>query len=339
MPPRGECRLSVRVKSKTPMPLNVLNLPSSISARMMAWVFLGLCVCTNLTVAQEVGSEVATGLPVTGPPSRIFDVRLEVLQKVDIACKIDGFLTFADLTPGKVLTAGTVLAKLDTNESKLEIRRLEAEISDLQLAVQSKAEQVTAEQNLKTSRYRLSELKMASGRTQIPQLEMVEAETKYLSDEAALDAATTDRQRARYRLDAKIAEQDLVKLQLERSVVTAPFDGIVFKQFKHAGEAVSPTEPLAEIYRLDYVMGSVLLKLDDISPSEFVTSSGTVRFETPDDSVELPFDQPQALPRIERDGRFLAVVRVKNSKRKFGWLLFPGMTGTLTLKNNQPLDR
>ena len=222
---------------------------------------------------------------------RKFEIGLEIFQKLNVAARRDGFLASAKLAPGTIVSKGEVLATLDVERTMLEIKRLQAEVQASQL--------------------RNHELAKAAQLTRIPQLELVEARTN---------------------LTTKTAELQLAELELKESKIIAPFDGVVFKQHKHVGEAVSTSQPLAEIYRLDYLLGTVLLDQNEIAPEEFLRLSGKVKIDLPRKGLATyAFRRPTTLPRIERDGRYLAVIMIRNRKTKQGdaWELLPGMRGSL----------
>ena len=225
------------------------------------------------------------------PLEREFNIGLEIFQKLDITAKREGFLERAKLIPGTIVSKGEVLATLDVERTMLEIKRLQAEVQASQL--------------------RNQELAKAAQVTRIPQLELIEARTS---------------------LTTKTAELELAQLELKESRIIAPFDGVVFKQHKHVGEAVSTSQPLAEIYRLDYLLGTVLLDHNEIAPEEFLKVSGKVKIGLPRKGLATyEFRRPTTLPRVERDGRYLAVIMIRNRKTKQGdaWELLPGMRGSL----------
>lgn len=270
--------------------------------------------------------------PVGNGSQRKFEIGLEIFQELDIAAKRDGFLADANLAPGTIVSKGQVLVTLDVSRLQLDAKRLRAEILALEQEAANNAELVRAEQDIKVSSLRNQELTKASQHTRIPRIEIVEAMTNLEASRAAVEGLMVKKEEVRYRRDAKVAELEIVELEIRQSTIIAPFDGIIFKQHKHIGEAVSTTEPLAEIYRLDYLLGTVLLQQNEIAPQEFVNVSGRVTFELPQKGVEtFEFEKPKTLPRVERDGRYLAVIKIRNRKteRGNGWELLPGMRGSL----------
>ena len=270
--------------------------------------------------------------------SKPYEVRLEVMQKLKVTAKREGFLETASMVPGTIIEKGQVIAVLDVRHEKLKEKQLLSEIKALQEEASNTSEIEKAKEELKVAKLRNTELGMAALQTSIPRLELMEAATKLNTGRAAISDAASKHRQAKYKLAAKEAELEMVQLDIQQSTIVAPFDGIVFKQLKHVGEAVSPSEPIAEIYRLDYLLGTVLLLQKDIPPQQLQSLSGKIVVRSPsDEELQFAFEAPSAIPRLERDGRFFAVVKVKNRKRGQNntWALLPGMRANLITNKPQ----
>lgn len=312
--------------------------PSTIRVYALGWfvaVMLGMIPCSSLCGAQEQSPQEASNDVANDDKSSeaaTYPIRLQVLQKIDIAAKREGFLKDASLVPGTVVTKGQVVARLYSEKKELEAKRVQAEIDALTAEASNSAGLTKAQQDLQLSQMRSRELNAAASRTRIPRLEIMEAQTSVESNMSALQGAFSEMNQAQHRLTAKRAELEIIELDIKQSAIRAPFDGIVFKQFKHSGEAVSAADPIAEVYRLDRLLGSVLLRQTQVAPAAFNDLTGTVRIEIPNLGVrEFEFEHPSHLPRVERDGRFLAVVKIWNRKSEGSdtWILLPGMQGKL----------
>lgn len=301
---------------------------------------------TARETAEETAEETAGSNSKTAPSMKSprFSVRLEPFKRVRISAKQEGFLTTENLTPGTIIKEGEIIAELDTARQLLQAKRLRAEIQALRSEVDDTTDKVRAEQDIRASEYRLQQLMVAGRQTRIPRMEMVEAETKLVSDRAALTGAASRNSQSQYNLGAKEAELELLELDINNSIVLAPFDGTIISQSKHQGESVSPQEPLAEAFRLDYLLASTFFKQDEISLQSFTTISGVVEIDLPGGGVEtFEIEDPKTLPRLERDGRYLGVVKIKNKKRTLAngdevWALLPGMQGKLVVELPPPFE-
>ena len=270
--------------------------------------------------------------------SKPYEVRLEVMQKLRVTAKRDGFLETASIVPGTIIKKGQVIAVLDVSREKLKEKQLLSEMKALEEEASNITEMEKAEEEFKVAKLRNTELRIAATQTSIPRLELMEAQTKLNSGLAAISDAESKHRQAKHKLEAKETELEIVQLDIQKSTIVAPFDGIVFKQMKHVGEAVSPSEPIAEIYRLDYLLGTVLLLQKDISPRQLKSLSGKIVVRPPgEEELQFEFESPSAIPRLERDGRFFAVVKVKNRKRGQNntWALLPGMRADLITNKPQ----
>ena len=304
-------------------------------ASMLCWPATGWC---QITENIE---------PVVSLAGESFLVRLEVMEKVAVSPERPGFLSMTTLTPGTLIEKGTVIAVLDHAQEELEILKLEAEIAALQEQVKNLSEVHKAEHAIEAAKFRVEELQSIGRETRIPKhellvpkLELIEAKTELATSQASLEDALSKRVQAKHNLAAKKIELKIAQLNLERSFVRAPFDGIVFKQFKHPEETLTQEEAIAEVYRLDYLFATVLLKQDEIAPHQFSALTGSVVIGSTSQNVETyRFEDAKVLPRIERDGRYLGVVKIRNQKVQtssgLAWVLLPGMEGKLAFDTNQ----
>jgi len=289
--------------------------------------------------AQQANADDLKEMTADDEASKAFTLRLEVYQKLNVTARRKGFLSEAFLAPGTILRKDQVIARLIVEKQLIEEKKLQAEAAALREQANNSSALVKARQDLKVSKMRSRELRTAAYQTSIPRLEIMEAETSVQINLAGLQGATSEKAQAGYRLAAKEAEVELVRVDIRDSIIRSPFDGIVFKQFKHVGEAVSDEVPIAEVYRLDFLLGSVLLQHSQVAPEAFSKLSGKVIIELPGiGKRDFEFETSGHLPRVERDGRYLAVIKVRNqrSKSSGGWILLPGMQGKLILQLDLP---
>jgi multidrug efflux pump subunit AcrA (membrane-fusion protein) len=305
-----------------------------IAATLICWVLSDRC-CH----AQE--SATADSQQADSNTSRRVSVKLEPFKRVRLPSRQEGFIVLENLSPGTIITKGEVIAQLDIERRQLQVKRLQAEIASLEEEVNNKTDLVRAKQEIRASKFRLAELNTAARRIHIPQMELIEAETKLESDNAAFGGAVSRISQAEHTLSAKQAELEILELDINQSKIVAPFDGFIVTQFKNLGEAVSPQEPLAEMFRLDFLRASTFFKQDEISLQNFPNLSGRVEVKMPDGKIEsFKIEGPKRLPRLERDKRYLGLVMVKNRRQTINgredWVLFPGMEAELIIETDAP---
>lgn len=127
---------------------------------------------------------------------------------------------------GTVVEQGDVLARLDKRPFALEVKKFEAEI-------------------------RRTEIKIARLETEVQRMTTLAARQATSAQE--VDNLQAD-------LAMAYADQELLQLQLEeaqdnleRTLVKAPFDGVVTERFQHISEDVSVTQPLLKLVDLEHL--------------------------------------------------------------------------------------
>ncbi len=130
--------------------------------------------------------------------------------------------------PGGFFEAGDTLLVIDPTDYKLAIKSAQATLSEAMLSF--KEEQALAEQ--------AAENWKQLGRTEPPS-DLVLRKPQLARAKAAVDSA--------------LAQLERVKLDLKRTRIKAPFAGRILEQFVDIGQYVSPGNPLAKIFAVDYV--------------------------------------------------------------------------------------
>ncbi|GAB4195943.1 MAG: efflux RND transporter periplasmic adaptor subunit [Phycisphaeraceae bacterium] len=147
--------------------------------------------------------------------------RLEEVRRTTVAAEVAGKVLDVPVEEGDSVKAGqTVLAKIDDAWATQNLKRAEAEVA---------AAQATLSQSELELKY-LEQLLAAQS-----------AKPKEVDDMRARVASD------RARLAAAIAERDRARLEVERLVVLAPFDGVVTRKIAEAGQWVSPGEDVVEL--------------------------------------------------------------------------------------------
>lgn len=143
-----------------------------------------------------------------------------------ISSEISGLIDRQDVIEGKVVKKGDVLIRLNTDliRKTIEITQKRVELVEVKM--------VNTEKNLK--RYEILFQKDAA------------------SEKAYDDLAGTYNELAK---EKEILKQDIEKLRIEmnKSVIRAPFDGLILEKYKNEGEWVTPGAPICLLAAIDDV--------------------------------------------------------------------------------------
>lgn len=142
------------------------------------------------------------------------------VQQSDIGFELNGTLDQTSVLEGAMVRKGQVLAKLDTG-------RLEARKNELQSAL------VSAKANAKLA-------KLSAQRVRQLVQKKVEPQQRLDEVQAQLDAAQAASSEVQARLNS-------LQVELEKSVLLAPFDGQIVAKYIDSGTVVSPATPVFSI--------------------------------------------------------------------------------------------
>ena len=274
---------------------------------------IGLSMCLFWNVAPVQGQEKPNGPPpaivVTAPvrsgsvASHSEFIGTVYYQEVsDVAAEVSGLAESIRYEEGQRVRQGQILVKLSSDILE---KRLRAMVASYE---QQREELAEARINLKR-REKLLETKSIS--------EMAFDENKYQV------------RRLEKRSESIIAEVDQLKLEIEKKVIKAPFDGVVVKRHLDRGEWIAAGDPVAVIAKDDVI--DVIVDLPEHH----------IRHIKPGMAAVLEFDGRKAggkvaaiVPRGDIATRTFPVkIRIPNTLQ-----LIEGMTAKVSLPtgDNQP---
>lgn len=202
-------------------PVSVVVIAAAIAAAVLA----GLYARANLTGndAERPPLAVETRFVERGQDLVVdhwFSGRIEPRQRLQVASELAGKVERVYVDEGDVVRAGDVLLALDTSILRSERKRLQASLSGIA------AERELAERRLK----RQKELKI-EGFSATDTIDEIETSLKQLSSRQA----------------TLLAQIEGIDIQLEKSVVSAPFDASVQQRLIDVGAVINPGTPILEL--------------------------------------------------------------------------------------------
>jgi RND family efflux transporter MFP subunit len=203
-------------------------------AALLAFAAAG---CNNSPVRQDsppassstpsAGAALTASTPPAASPARPTEILsvLTVERQVDVRSERDGRVTEILREEGSPVEAGEVLARLDDRALQLELQKAQRDLQVAQNNLQSKE----AESKAENAAYQREQQLHANG----------------LGSQASLEAAEFRAKAADYSLagwhavvESSQAEIQSAKLELEKTLIRAPFAGAVVQCFLRPGEDV-----------------------------------------------------------------------------------------------------
>lgn len=148
-------------------------------------------------------------------------------RQATVSSKMAGQITEVSIEEGMAVTAGQVLARLDSSNLERSLRLAEAQADSARKSLLEVEAQI-AEAGLRQERTRRLVAERVLGQAD---LDAVDGEV-----------ATLEARRNRQREDIAVAERqvDVIRQQIEDTVVRAPFDGVITAKNAQPGEMMSP---------------------------------------------------------------------------------------------------
>jgi HlyD family secretion protein len=165
--------------------------------------------------------------------------RIEATE-VDITAKFGGRLETVIVKEGDTVKVGQVLAQIDTKELDAQLRRAEAEVRRAQQE-RSVAIAVIAQRKSELSLAK-KDLERAEGLYENDSISLEELqrdETAVETAKATLAAAQAQLSNAEAAIEAAIANTELLKAQLEDTLLKAPISGRVLYRLAEPGEVLA----------------------------------------------------------------------------------------------------
>jgi RND family efflux transporter MFP subunit len=179
--------------------------------------------------AVEVVVEEARAMPATSAGASVLDATgyVTARRQATVSAKITGKVRDVRIEEGQNVAAGDILATLDDSEARVEVELRRAQVAEAR-ALLAEAKAAAANASRESARQQeLAELKLTSA--------------------SALDAARTEAEASRARVSSqesaiRVAEEALqaARVQLDNTVVRAPFGGVVTVKAAQPGEMISP---------------------------------------------------------------------------------------------------
>lgn len=185
--------------------------------------FLGRGKATQVVVAP------ARAIPTVGNSASVLDATgyVTARRQATVSAKITGKVRTLLIEEGQQVAEGEVLATLDDAEARAEVALRKAQVD--------------------AARAGLAEIQSALANSERELLRQQELEARKLISVSVLDAARTQAEALRARLasqqsQVKVTEEALqaARVQLDNTIVRAPFAGVVTVKAAQPGEMISP---------------------------------------------------------------------------------------------------
>ena len=224
---------------------------------------------------------------------------VEGIKKIELSFQTSGLLNNLYIKEGDVVRKGEIIARQDPRDAQLKLEYNESKIKSAEIEMKSAAKKVEIYQNL----YDI-------GTIIKPKLEEV----------------ILDYENAKSKVESANKEVEFAKAELEKTVLTAPMDGVIGTKDVEEGEYLTQDKRVTTLYDVTEVyvsIGVIEKDIDNIQKAFLNREKASVNVDTYP-GVEFEGKLDNLTPVISGKSRMMtAKVRVKNDNPS-GTLL-PGM--------------
>jgi len=208
------------------------------SSRLGLWIAIGAAALVvagalfwflNRDKPIEVKVATAGAMPATGAGTSVLDATgyVTARRQATVSAKITGKVQEVRIEEGQRVEAGDILATLDDSEARVDLQLRRAQVA--------------------AARAQLAEAEAGSANAEREYKRQQEVAALKLTSASALDAARTEAEASRARTSSqasavRVAQeaQQAAQVQLDNTIVRAPFTGVVTVKAAQPGEMISP---------------------------------------------------------------------------------------------------
>jgi len=208
------------------------------TSRLRLWIGIGAAAVLvagllfwflNREKPVQVTVATARAMPATGAGTSVLDATgyVTARRQATVSAKITGKVRDVRIEEGQHVEAGEILATLDDSEARVDVELRRAQVA--------------------AARAQLTEAEAGSANAEREYKRQQEVAALKLTSASALDAARTEAEASRARTlsqssAVRVAQQTLqaAQVQLDNTIVRAPFAGVVTVKAAQPGEMISP---------------------------------------------------------------------------------------------------
>ena len=280
-----------------------------------AIVVLGFVLFVLLKPTARV-ADVVSGPAVKAVPG---SVTVQAEFAMELKSEIGGRIVKSELDLGGKVSAGTILAQIDTGDLELQIEKTENDYESLKKSI---AVGSAIQLDLETAQENLENFERLTKTGQYPQAELDKQRrlVRQIEQRLSLEKVTNAQMIGTYENTLKVQHR-----QLDKMTITAPFEGVVSAVFARPGDLIGAEAPIATLISTSRTVEAKISQEDfaDIKLGQ----RATVRFLGRENDT-YQAEVVQILPTAEAETqRYLVHLDVKCPAE----VLVPGLTGEVNI--------
>ncbi|NLE38534.1 MAG: HlyD family efflux transporter periplasmic adaptor subunit [Pirellulaceae bacterium] len=283
------------------------------------------------SVAVSLVASSAGAAPITAR------AKVDFIEQARVPAQEEGVLKRVIAQRGQEVAAKDVLAEIDDKLIQLQARVAGEE---LKVAKQRFDDDVSIRYAKKAADvYRADYIRLLQANQRepgvVPEAEVQLAKLRW--EQYILQAEKSEYEQiiAGLEMNVSQAKLDAAQEHIQRSRITAPWDGVVTELIRFEGDWVKPGDPILRMVRVNRVRVICGVKIAEHRPQDINGRPVTVRVDLPGATEIFKGTITNTASTVESNNEFLVWADLENRKKDGSWVLLPGMWATMTIEPRQ----
>ena len=170
---------------------------------------------------------------------------------VQVGSEVSGLISEMTADFNSQVTAGQVLARIDDRDIRVQLRQREADLESAKAnLLQAQASLINAETQLQFSRNEYARVESLFERNLVSQADVERANNSVRSAEAGLEQAKSNIVSSNASILQREAQLEQTQIDLERTYIRSPVDGVVLNRLVDLGQAVSANQSIPTLFEV-----------------------------------------------------------------------------------------
>ncbi|NNC97194.1 MAG: HlyD family efflux transporter periplasmic adaptor subunit [Gammaproteobacteria bacterium] len=265
---------------------------------------------------------------------------VRALTTVEVGSQVSGQITELNADFNSVVSKNQIIARLDPQSFESRVTSAEADVRSARANIDvQKAQIERAEANLALYRKEYARQQELYAQKLIPSSALEDAERQLTVGQSDLNVSKAQLRTVQASLAQRLASLESAKVDLERTIIRSPIDGVVIERNVDVGQTVAASLSAPVLFRIAKDLQEIRIDADVVEADIGGIDEGdTVTFDVdayPDDKFSGVVEQVRlAAKELQNVVTYTVVIAAENRRSR----LLPGMTANVEITAEKRQD-
>lgn len=258
---------------------------------------------------------------------------VRALVTVEVGSQLSGQIAELNVDFNSAVTAGQLIARIDPKTFESRVQQNEADLKVAKATIQVKQAGITrAEANLRRAELDFNRQKTLLQKGTVSETTLDAARAEYESTKAEVEMAKAELDNARAAAKQRKAALDSAAIDLERTFIRSPIDGVVIERSVDVGQTVAASLSSPVLFKIAQDLREIQIEANvDEADIGNVKKGNSISFTVdayPDEEFTGSVGQVRLFPtELQNVVTYTVIITAKNPDMK----LLPGMTANVEI--------